>query len=227
MIFERRAYTLRPGKVDAFWDAQLAWNTPDVFGDILDRNIAYFSTITGDADQVVHLYRFDSLDDWRARYEAYYRKQSPDYFALVRPWMLRQENGFFAAAPIPELAAFEAPLEADAANAVIVEQVTNLCPGGLVPYWNAYREHALAAGEVASRGLLGAMVSLVGRLHRVTHYRCFASLADAQDHAEALRADARWRDFLGRWRDVAAGGRSSLLRLSPLPSRRPFFERRG
>ena len=58
MIFERRVYTLRPGKVDAFWDAQGVWNTPVVFGGVLERNLAYFSPIVGDTDQIIHLYRF-------------------------------------------------------------------------------------------------------------------------------------------------------------------------
>ncbi len=224
MIFERRVYTLRPGKVDAFWDAQGIWNTPAVFGGVLDCNLAYFSTIVGDADQIVHLYRFDSLDDWRSRYEAYYQKQSPDYFKLVRPWMLRQENAFLLEAPIPELAAFRAPVRADAATCVVVEQIVDLFPGGLVAYWDGYREYGVSPGHVAGQGLLGIMVSLVGRLHRVIHYRCFGTLADAYDHDAALKADARWRTFVGRYQGLTAGSRTSLLRPSPLASRRSFFE---
>jgi hypothetical protein len=99
MIFERRVYTFRPGKLDAFWDAQGAWNTDEVFGPILAHNIGYFSTAAGENDLAIHLYRFDSLDQWQAMYGQYYQAQSPEYFALVRPWMLRQENAFLTVPP--------------------------------------------------------------------------------------------------------------------------------
>ena len=99
MIIERRRYTLRPGTLQRFWAAQATWNTEAVFGPILAKNIAYFSAVTGPADQIVHLYRFDSLEDWQQRYAGYYAAQNPDYFALVRPLMLRQDNGFLVAPP--------------------------------------------------------------------------------------------------------------------------------
>ena len=138
--------------------------------------------------------------------------------------MLRQENAFFVEAPIFELAAFRAPARVDPTTCVVVEQIVDLFPGGLVPYWDGYREYGIGPGDIAGQGLLGIMVSLVGRLHRVIHYRCFPTLADAHDHDVALKADARWRSFVGCNQSIAAGSRTSLLRPSRLASRRSFFE---
>ncbi len=59
MIFERRAYTLRPGKLQAFWNEQETWNTKEKFGSLLERNIGYFSAATGSSEEIVHLYRFE------------------------------------------------------------------------------------------------------------------------------------------------------------------------
>ena len=40
MLFERRAYTLRTGCEDAFWELQRTWNTPKSFRPLLERNTA-------------------------------------------------------------------------------------------------------------------------------------------------------------------------------------------
>ena len=47
MIFERRAYTFRPGKIEVFLKAQDEWNTDDVYSVVLDHNLSYFTTIAG------------------------------------------------------------------------------------------------------------------------------------------------------------------------------------
>jgi hypothetical protein len=64
MLFEYRAYTLRPGNEDAFWDAQLMRGLDPVKRPIMARVVGYFATRTGPVDQIVHLWRFDSYEDW-------------------------------------------------------------------------------------------------------------------------------------------------------------------
>jgi hypothetical protein len=196
MIFERRAYTLRPQRLEAFWEAQEAWNRPEVFGPILNHNIGYFSAVTGSADEVVHLYRFESLDQWDATYGAYYRAQSPDYFALVRPWMLRQENGFLATPPLASLSArWTGPrlmrpsnLAAAYADACVVETAISFFPGGLPAYWRACETHRLEPDPL-DESLLAELVSLTGRLHRVLRYEGFRSIAEAQRQIDERRPD--------------------------------------
>jgi hypothetical protein len=61
VIFERRQYTLRPGRVDDFWAAQRRWNVHEASAALMGANLSYFSTVAGTTDQIVHLYRFDSV----------------------------------------------------------------------------------------------------------------------------------------------------------------------
>ena len=236
MIFERRAYTLRPGRLEAFWEAQARWNTEAVFGPILERNVGYFSALSGRRDQVVHLYRFASLDQWRSLYSAYYDAQSPDYFALVRPWMLRQENAFLGPPPDATLAslwtgdalllppALEAPPDPECA--CVVETITDLLPGGLPRFWQAVGEHGPEI-DCFCRHRAAVLAALAGRLHRVFRYEVFASETDALRHAEARDADPRWQSFARSTAEWVVDETTALLRPAPLASRRALLDGRA
>lgn len=236
MIFERRAYTFRPGKIEEFWKAQEDWNTQDVYGVVLDHNLSYFQTMAGPTDTVIQLYRFQSMDHWKACYDAYYGTQKLDYFQLVRPCMVRQENGFFAAPPVGELAAgLTAPKPqlstrlAGISRTVpggmcVTETVMDFFPGGLVAYWDACRRHAVAEHPIDGPARIAFMVSVIGRIHRVIQYRGFASMAEAELHRQALAADPAWRAFMASYQTWVADSVTSYLRLAPTPRMRRLFE---
>jgi hypothetical protein len=227
MVFERRAYTFRPGRVPEFWQAQQDWNTPEVYGVVLDHNLCYFNTLAGPSDQVIQLYRFQSLDHWRQCYDTYYSTQKPDYFALVRPMMLRQENGFFIAPPVAELAAdlaatpttlpsaVAAAAGKDISRMVVTETAIDLFPGGLPAYWEACRRHDIARHPTDRPHRIGMLFTLVGRIHRIIQYRGYESLAAAQAHRDALAADPAWTAFVEDHRSWVA--RSQMLFLQPAP----------
>jgi hypothetical protein len=40
VIFERRQYTLRPGRVDDFWAAQRRWNVHEAAAALMDANLS-------------------------------------------------------------------------------------------------------------------------------------------------------------------------------------------
>jgi hypothetical protein len=233
MIIERRRYTLRPGTLQRFWAAQATWNTEAVFGPILAKNIAYFSAITGPTDQIVHLYRFDSLEDWQQRYAGYYAAQNPDYFALVRPWMLRQDNGFLVAPPgradwarrwageRPTLPEALAPGQ-DPADACVVETAIDFFPGGLPVYWSACDDGG-GSGLLRDANHMASLVALVGRLHRVVHYHVYAGLAQAEAARRLREADPRWHAFVERSAAWVAAQSVLFLQPSPLASRRQLF----
>ncbi|MCC7348196.1 MAG: NIPSNAP family protein, partial [Variibacter sp.] len=195
MIFERREYRLRPGRSQAFWEAQREWNTPERYRALLDHCIAYCGAAAGTPERAVHFYRYESLDAWQAAHAAYYKAQSPDYFALVRPQLLRQDNTFFAAPPLPELAPLWAqPIDAARIRAakgsdrpgfpLMLESTLAFFPGGLPAYWNAWSTQG--ADAPARKNLLGVQVALTGRLHRVACYHWFNDAAEAARHAESL-----------------------------------------
>ena len=52
MLFERRAYTLRPGSEPSYWALQRQWNKPASFRPLLERNLGYFAMAAGDVGQV-------------------------------------------------------------------------------------------------------------------------------------------------------------------------------
>ena len=67
MLFERRAYTLRPGCEEAYWALQRQWNKPSAFRPLLERSVGFFAVAAGDAERIVHLYRWDDYDDAKRR----------------------------------------------------------------------------------------------------------------------------------------------------------------
>jgi len=235
MVFERRAYTFRPGMIETFWKAQEEWNTPEVYGVVLDNNLSYFSTVAGPSDQVIQLYSFKSLDHWRACYDKYYATQNQEYFKLVRSCMTQQENGFFIAPPVAELAAHltatppTLPSGAAAAaaqgpgNMTVVETTIDFLPGGLPVFWEACRTHAIAEHPIDAPHRVGILFTLVGRIHRVIQYRGFATLAAAQAHQEKLAADQGWRAFVASYQSYVAGGQTSYLKPAPWPRMRTLF----
>lgn len=99
MMVEERIYTLHAGKVPEM---------VKLYGDeglplqqaYLGRFIGYFSTETGNLNQVVFLWGFDSLDDRAARRERMARDpQWQAYLKKVQPLIMTQENRILKPAP--------------------------------------------------------------------------------------------------------------------------------
>lgn len=235
MIFERRQYTLRPGRLEDFWEAQRTWMVQESTTELLKANLSYFGSRAGASDQILQLYRFDSPNHWQAVYQRVYASQPAEYFTIVRPWVLAQEISLLAAPPVegcadlwmrptPALpATVAAAATADPGGVTIVEETTDFFPGGLASYWPAYADHRKEAGDSADSHL-ATLVTLVGTLHRVHTYRAYPDDAAATHREAARRAEPAWRQFVERYRDEVAGSRTTLLRPSPVPRQRSLFE---
>ena len=77
----------KPGLLERFYETQVERGF-DAVRPVIDRVIGYFSTVSGPADQVIHLYAFDSLDDWQTRLHGLYGvPELEPYFLNVRPLM--------------------------------------------------------------------------------------------------------------------------------------------
>lgn len=103
MLFERRAYTLRPGCEETFWQLQRKWNTPKTYRPMLERNFGYFAITAGSAERIIHLYRWDDYEDGKRRIAAIATPERAEYFAAARDLMLAQESILLDRSPIAEL----------------------------------------------------------------------------------------------------------------------------
>jgi NIPSNAP len=234
MLLEHRTYTMKPGNLQRFIDAQITRGFPPM-QPILDRLVGYFGTIGGPDDQMVHLYRFDSYDDWQTRLHGLYTIPGLEpYFTTVRPLMLAQENKFLVPAPVPSLTPFlgngkdwlpgQSTLGKMNANWLITETTTNLFPGSLPKLWQAARDARLEADPVASAHLFGTFYSLVGRLHQVITYRYYPSLDARETHRVALAENKTWRGFIDIVGSLSAQSETKLLRPAQVAQMSPLFQ---
>jgi len=235
MLIEHRRYTPRPGQYAAFIAAQHQRGFA-VVRPILERLIGYFVADSGPTDEVVHLYRFDSYDDWTARLHGLYGVPAlQPYFVTVRPLLLAQENKFLAPAPVAELTPHwgngrdwlpsAGPLLGSLSGQpdLIIEETTlRFAPGGLVPYWQAWRDGGLGAGPAVAHNL-GVFISMVGPLHELVQYRCYPSHAARRAHREALADSAGWRALQQAAASVTAATSVQLLRPVTVPEMSPLF----
>lgn len=235
MLFERRAYTLRPGALETFWGLQSKWNTPTSFRPLLERNIGYFSTTAGQAERIVHLYAWDSYDQAKRHLAAIVTPERMEYFVSARKLLLRQETAFLDAAPLPALNPIwggglqgmpEGPTFkgiADPSSLVVTESVLDFVPGGAMAYWDGYKTLDAQTAELAQRNLIGIFVVSTGLLHRVMQYRWFASLQDADAHRSALAERPAWNAFADSYRPLVNDSHTALLKPSPVPWMRSLF----
>lgn len=233
MLIERRAYTMRPGRMDEFIDAQLERGFGPPIRQILDRLIAYFRTVSGPTDEVVHLWRFDSFEDWTSRLHSLYgRPELEPYFKTVRSLMVAQQNTFLVPAPLPALTPYwgngqdwlgDQPPRISASDSALVEETTyQLLPGTVPIFWDAMRDDGLRADGAPWR-LLGAFSTTIGRLHQVLIYRHYRGLDERMVHRGGLRKDTDWQRFETRINGIGATATTLLMQPIDIQEMSPFF----
>jgi hypothetical protein len=235
MLFERRAYTLRPGTLEAFWSLQQKWNTPTSFRPLLERNIGYFSTTAGPAERIVHLYRWDSYEQAKRHLAAIVTPERMEYFVSARKLLSRQETAFIDAAPhaelnpiwgggrdwLPGTPAFSGV--ADPTTLVITESVLDFVPGGAAAYWDGYKKLDADTAELAQKSLIGTFLVSTGPLHRVMQYRWYSTWQEAEGHRRALAERPAWNQFVETYRPFVNESHTALLKPSPVPWMRALF----
>lgn len=235
MILEHRAYTMKPGLAERFYETQVERGF-DIVRPIMDKLIGYFTTVSGPTDQVVHLYAFDSLEDWRDRLHGLYGlPELETYFPKVRPLMLAQENHILLPAPLSELAPHfgtdawwgpgDPPLAdpAEVRNIVVEEEITSLVPGSLDKYWELMDRHGLAALTPLETNRIGCFFMMVGPLHQVYHYWFFDGFDDRIRRHNAVRINPEWIAFQDEIRPIVARRESKLMVPAPVPEMVPLF----
>jgi len=236
MLFESRTYTFRPGTLKKFWEAQLTRGLDHASRPIMARVIGYFSTMSGDQDQVTHLWRFDDFDDWRNRLFFKHPKADP-YYKVVRPLMLHQENSFLMPAPIDELNPLwrmgldwlpgNTPIGDIISNPqIIIEEIKfQLVPGALDLFWQSLNNQSLISNAHFIKGVFGCFSTLVGQQHEVVIYRWHKSLEELEMYDNELTQQGLWSLFLEAISSAILKTQKRLLRPSPLVLLSPLFNK--
>lgn len=235
MILEHRIYTMKPGNLDAFVETQQARGF-DIMAPIMGNCVGYFATIAGPMTQMLHLWAFDDLEDWRGRYNQLYTNDAlQPYFGTVRPLMLAQECKMLIPAPVPELTPLWGggadwrpgqPKIGDLAatpDTIVEEQTSSLLPGSLPKYWEACAKHGIAAQAPLAGNLLGCFFTLIGPLHQVTHFWRFDSLADRDRRHADVAASAAGQAFVDAVRPLATAQQTRLTRPVAVAEMSPLF----
>lgn len=234
MLIERRAYTFRPGTLDAFWKAQMVRGVDPETRPIMARLISYFETASGPSDQIVHLWRYDSYEDWFSRLFFKNPKSEP-YYRVVRPLMLEQENRFMLPAPVAGLSPLWSKeqdwLTGGIATAdleihpglIVEEETTVLQPGSIPAYWEACTSYARDTGVETPRQMIGCFYKLVGQQHQVTQYRWHHDLLEREAIVRAERDSRSHRNFLEAINLLTVKRKVTLLRPAPIPRLAPLF----
>ena len=237
MIIEYRAYTMKVGNLNKFYQAQIDRGFDGVMAPLMRESlIGYFITISGPVEQVIHLYSFENLEEWRDRYDKIYSiDELQNYFYMVRPLIQAQENTFLVPAPISSASSLfnneycwkrgDKPL-ADLNNltSLLIEQQTiSLLPGTLGKYWEAYEEHALQCLTPLETNQIGTFYTLIGSLHTVYHIRYFDDMPDKVRRTNAVLMNPRWNEFLDRIQSLVISRDTKYMTPAPVKEMSPLF----
>lgn len=234
MIFERRAYTMEPGHVPAFDQAQIDRGF-DLVKSYMDRLVGYFSTRTGATDQVVHFYRYDDFNDWSTRLRGLYAvPELTPYFVNTRKIVRRQVNGFSELLPVdalnplwagdndwlPETGAKLSGLSSDR---VIEERAFQLRPGGIPAFVEACNSHGVKALSIMDGRSIGAFMSMTGPLHNITLWWWFEDATEREARVDALTENADWQAFISAITPLLVDQSSLLMMPRPIAEMSPLF----
>lgn len=234
MLFERRAYTMEPGHVPAFDQAQIDRGFEPVKS-YMDRLVGYFSTRTGTADQIVHLYRYDDFEDWNIRLRGLYGvPELTPYFVNTRKIVRAQVNGFHELLPVSALNPMwgegrdwlpgaGATVSTLSPDRLVEERCFQLRPGGIPAFVQACDTHGVTALSILSDRTIGAFVSAVGPLHLVSLWWWFEDSGEREARNAALSESAEWAAFVSAIAPLVVEQSSLLLTPRPVPEMSPLF----
>ena len=103
MIVDERTYTIAPGLLADYLAHHLRVALP-IMRRHLGEPLAYYTTETGDLNQFVHLWKYESMSDRERRRNALYA--DPDWLSYrkdvgERRWVMHQHNRLLRAVSIP------------------------------------------------------------------------------------------------------------------------------
>ncbi|HET6318147.1 MAG TPA: NIPSNAP family protein [Chloroflexota bacterium] len=101
MLVDERTYTLRPGCLQPYLQRHLEVALP-LMREYLGEPLAYFTTVDGELNQFVHLWRYENAGDREQRRARMYA--DPRWLAYREEtgrlgWVVHQSNRLMAAVP--------------------------------------------------------------------------------------------------------------------------------
>ena len=235
MILEQRTYTVHPGNMAAFWQVQVDRGF-DIIRPVMERALGTYRTIEGTAEQVVHLFRYDDLNDWQARLRSQYGlPELLPYFAKVRPMMARQVNAFWLPAPIDAAVPLwsggrdwlpgDTPIAslADHPDLVIEQETLSLQPGKLPLFWPLLEKDGMAALAPLDEGLIGCFYAMIGVQHQVVWYRWADSVETLRARRRKAATGREWARYSKALRGMSTDRETRILAPAPVPAMTPLF----
>ncbi len=104
MIIDERTYTIVPGMLSAYLESHFRIALP-LMRKYLGEPHGYFVTETGDLDQFVHWWRYDSMADREARRARMYADPAWNEYRSVTGasgWVQHQHNRLLRSVEIPK-----------------------------------------------------------------------------------------------------------------------------
>ena len=102
MIFELRTYTLQPGKSAEYWQHYVdgGFNAQDPR--MRDHLVGYFQSDVGPLNQILHLWKYDDMNQRADLRTANYARPDWDaHLQKIRPLMVKQETKLLVPSPVP------------------------------------------------------------------------------------------------------------------------------
>ncbi len=234
MIFERRSYTPRPGRLQDFIDAQ--YRTGFRPSPISDHKVTYTTSLTGPVEQVVHFWAYPDLGVWQETYAGMYANpRVQEYLRRVRPGLAEQAYSFFAPSPVAELTPHfrddewwtlaDGPIARlqDSPGMVIEMRTVSVHPGSLPAYWDATSEHSIAAPATLGGHLIGFFQSAAGVQYEALQLTWYADTNQLVEGVRARAADPTWQAFEQAISPLVGRQESQWLVPWPIPQMAPLF----
>jgi hypothetical protein len=237
MVIEYREYKMKLGNLHRFYQAQINRGFDGKMAPIMrDSLLGYFSSISGESENLIHLYSLKDLEHWRNIYNNIYEEpELQTYFESVRKLISTQENKFLIPAPIQSISPLfnedniwtrDNPPLCDIAeypHMVIEQQTISLMPGGLSKYWEAYESCAINAVSPIEKNWIGCFYTLIGQLHEINNFWFFNDHYDRDRRQHAVTMNPKWTEFIDLIRPIVTSQKSHFFTPAPIKEMCPLF----
>lgn len=215
MFIEERTYTLEVGKA-AEWMKLYEAEGMAVQVPIQGHMVGYFGTEFGGLNQIIHIWKYQSLEDRMARRAKLFQdKQWLSFLAKGRPFLKHMENKLLIPAPFSPVGGPTPARSSMPPPKLVEERIYTLEAGKQGDYIAAYSAHGL---EIQLRHLgqmVGWFTTEFGPLNQIVHLWGYQSLEDRAARRARLFEDTKWLEYVAKVRPFLLRQENKLLTPAP------------